>query len=779
MNTNKKIVVIAPLFLALIFCFISATPAQAQRFRPGNRPVIQDRPALKQGLQQGMQLLQQELNKAGSQGADNGQSDPSQPDRPVLNALRGLVTDQVTNFTMQPQVPLDQMQAAYVLSLDNLNDLDATLKRIAEGTDTTELYAEIKSDSEMTQYDFLDQSRPSGFVMLTDGANYFPLVFMPLNIGQDATSEKTVAYKFLGKFGREIAPNQVAVHEENGIRWTPLGENPFVKLPADSVVVQKGKWGYMIPRNLIDVLPNDPTIYLPKLDIPQMPQTDDQQTDVAQMPFRPNHGKYIISDYINMTGLVRTLGNGLLTIGEIVNAFSDPKKAKLGVEQKEVVAGAIAYGRMLVNESYTLFRGVKSNDATGEITLETVLWVAPGGQLSKYFQRQMNRQCTVRSFYKPRGAVFAGIASDELLEPQKRAAHAFTRYLFNDIEQKTMQKQAERREGKKANSDGKETESDTQTQNGVANAAVGSDANKNPSAYKNTNDVPNDEKETPKTQVAQSDSASATTSAKTPGNLASAFSGAIGSYFNNTLDSTISTAIENTKDQLEIESIRKLAGIMHQNIDRGVVNTAFTFEQGGRFIGAAEIIGGDQIAQILNGAQMKINTEPESAHLRDKVFLNSSSFEKFRISKILLPLKNIDKNNMIPKSLQEETLHIYIALKEDRVCFAAGLTPQVLDDLKNAILQLKKTGPLPRTTFVFSAYELAMLLEPYADELPNSMAPQIISSAIKSGPDAVLTYEVAYSPTIYFSVLRVPQALWSATKIGKLPGFKPRKWLRF
>lgn len=626
-----------------------------------------------------LNFLRETLNNQLSNATAN-----SPQDAPMVGVLKGMLQTQ--------KAPVGELKPAYMVSLQNLAELDATLQKIAADSGIRDLYSDFRSSAESWGGNFLDTDRKSGFVLMTDGASTFPMLFVPLKPGDAA------AHEFLTMFGAESArPGIVIPREKAGYRWVFLGDNPYVRFPQGTVVVQKGNWGYFVPQTLIPFLPDDPLTLLP-------------QTE----------GKYLLSDYVYMDGLPRRLGNGLLSIGELIVLFSDPKKAKFGPEQKEMLAGLLGFGRVLVNEVETIFRGVKRNDATGEITLETAVHVVPGGQLSQYIDRQSQRQTVVRAFFQPDGALYAGIIADEMDANQKRTAHALVRYLFRDIETKMIAEQQQFAE--------QDAEKAKQQADEAAKAKAEAQAQ-------------------------------AKDGAKTPGELTEAFSGAVGQFVGGTWDKSLTTALRATKDQLEIESVHKFEAIAHNIVERGVVEGAITVRPGGNTVGAFSITEGEKIVAILTGAQLKINTDPRAAHLKGKVFFNTAKQDDFRISTIALPIKDMKGTENYPASLREKAAYVNFGIREDRFCFTAGFDPDLLDVLKKAMKRLDEAEKLPETTLVFSPYHFGKLLEPYAAEMPNPNTPELVKTLLQADPQTQLTYTAAYGPSTYYSTLVVPKVM--------------------
>ena len=682
------------LFISLLV-LLAVSPSFAQR------NVREER---RQQIRENRQEIRDARQAQREQQAQRQAANP--PDRPVLNIMREVLNSQIAQAMgndsqdtlllavlrgmFQSQQPDGVLRPVYMVSLQNLGELDATLQKIAESSSAKNLYSDFRSETSSWGGNFMDTDRQSGFILMTDGNSTFPMLFVPLKPGDAATSE------FLATFGEESdRPGIVKTQEGFGGHWAYLGENPYLRFPQGTVVIQKGNWGYFVPQSLLPILPDDPHALLPQME-----------------------GKYILSDYVFMDGLPRRLGNGLVRIGEIVVLFSDPKKAKYGPEQKEMLAGILALSRILVNEVETIFRGLKQNETTGDITLKTVVRVVPGGQLAWYIDRQAKRQTAVQAFFQPEEALCAGIVSEELGVHQKRIAHAFVRYLFRDIEAKMIAQQQQF-----AAEDAKKSETPVTT---------------------------------PVTTPEPSESGE---EAKTPAELTNALTGMMERFASGVWNESLSTALQATKDQLEIESVHKFEAIAHENIDRGIFDGAITVLPGGNMVGAFQITGGEKIIAILNGAQLKINTDPRAAHLKGKVFFNSQRQDDYRISTVALPIQELKNAENFPASLRAKTIYINFGIREDRFCFTAGFDPDLLQVLKKAVKRLDETSPLPGTTFVFSPYHFGKLLEPYAAEMPNLNMPELAAALLKADPTSQLTYTVAYSPMIYDSTLTVPKAM--------------------
>jgi len=648
----------------------------------------------------------QENRQAERQRQAQDQASASQ-DRPVLNVFREILNSQLSQAMgndsqetlllavlrgmFQSQQPTGELRPLYAASLQNLDELDLTLQKIAGDSGTHELYSDFRSAAAEWGGRFMDTNRLSGFFLLTDGASTFPMLFLPLK------PDDAAALEFLAMFGGE--PRQFP-QQGPGYRWVYLGQNPYVRFPPGTIVVQKGDWGYFVPQSLLAVLPDDPETILPQME-----------------------GKYLITDYVFMDGPPRRLGNGLLRIGEVIVMFSDPKKAKYGPDQKEMLAGALAMGRIFVNEIETIFRGVKRNDATGDIALETSVRVIPGGQLALYIDRQSRRQTMAGAFFQPDGALCTGIVSEDLGVNQKRISHAFVRYLFRDIEAKMIAQQQQ---------------------------------------YAAESVSPAVQVET---KVEQADD-----EAKTPGELANAFSDMVSRFAGGVWNESLSTALQATKDQLEIESVREFGVIMHENVDMGILDGAFTVLPGGNTVGALRITGGEKIVRILTGAQLKINTDPRSAHLRGKVFFNSMRQDDFRISTIAFPIQEMKNAENYPVSLREKTLYVNFGLREDRFCFTVGLVPDLLEVLKKALTRLDEIAPLPSTTFVFSPYHFGDMLKPYAAKMPRANMSEMVETLRKADPSSRLTYTAVYGAATYRSTLVVPKVMMTIlrqTRDGK------------
>ena len=691
----KKYLIFVAITIAIITQQNVIAQIRGQRF--------QNRPGLGTRVQQLRDQLQQN---------DGGDS----RDRPVLDALRGPALEALKNI-MNSQTPRSsQLKPMYGVSLQNFGELDEALTDFAENADSSEYYSNFKDTAQNWGKNILDPNRSSGFVVLTDGVGTYPMLFVPL-----VPEDDDAAYDFLATFGKEgDQPDQVPIHEEGDYRWVPLGENPYIEFPPSYIVVQKGDWGYFIPQTLIRAIPDDPQNYTPQ-----------KSMQASMLP--QSSGRYLVSDYIYLDGLPRTLGNGLLKIGEIIVMVSNPNKAKFGDEQKEMLFGLIDFGSLLLNETQMIYRGIRIDDVVGDLVYETTLYVVPGGRLSNSFQRQLNRTTPLTEYYQPDGATFAIIFAEDVDPAMQRTAHAMMRHIGRKMEEQMLVEQRLRDEDREAEIKAREQ------------------------AKAESDRLRAEERER---EIAAQNDPNRKAKPKTTQGLANAFSSAAGEYFGGVWDKSLAATIDGTKDKLEIDSVRKLEGILHENVNRGIMNFALTVKSGGTTIGAMEIIGGDRIAAILSGAQLKINTEARSAHLRDKVFLNYFKFEGYNLSRIVYPISEIKGTESYPTALQEKTLHFHFAIRENRFCFAVGLEPSVLDDLKNAISADSGEQPIPETVFIFSGYEFGRILEPYADQMQNESMPELVQTLINAGHDAIVTYQVAYDATTYYSVMRIPKSLW-------------------
>lgn len=771
---KNRFFVIFPIFLGFLFFLICEEGFSQRDARRERRAIRRDR-------------IQQRVEEREKLDAENSS------DFPVLTFLRefqGIGVDpsdkpgmKILRELLSP-IPSEagDLRPVYTVSLENPGELDATLSKMAGLSDSEEYYSDFRDDMEQWGGKFVDPDRKAGFVLFTDGRSTVPMIFIPVLPGREA------AYEFLATFGEEFEPGKVQIQETAEFRWVYLGENPYVRLPRGTVVVQKGSWGYIVPQSLMFSLPADPRVYLPQIE-----------------------GKYIISDYFYLEGFPRTLGNFVLNIAELVAKRSKPKNPKFGPEQKEITLALLSYARVFINETQSLFRGVKVDDSTDDVILETVLEVVPGGNLSYYLQQQQMRTAELGSFYQPEGALFAVLVSEESDPAQKRIAHAVVRNLFREVESRMRAEQqlrAEENAALRARPDSGDTEPILQNgepgereEEGLEQETVEEkyplehpipkrndmDLSEMVNAYlelsqekkehsPESSEIPNDpisaenvKKSTvEKKGRTESPQRASGSEVKNAGEIAESFASSLNQYFSGAWSNSISTALENTKDQLEIESVHKMEAIVHENIERGSFDGAITVRPGGNTIGAVRIVGGDRISAILSGAQLKINTDRRSAHLRGKVKFNSMQIADYKVSSIILPIKDLRGTENLPKSLREETLYLFLAIREDRFCFSLGLNRKAYDELKPLLEHESAPGRLPMRTLVFSPYEFGKLLEPYAEEMKNPSSPEMVRMLLQGDPDSNLTYDVHYTPTSYYSVLRIPRSLWSVVgKMGK------------
>lgn len=651
--------------------------------------------------------------------------------------------------------PPGRLTLAYMVSIENLEELDAVLGKVAKEVESEELYYDFRTSSHQWAGNFIDPTRTSGFALLTNGVTTYPMLFVPI------LSADAAAHDFLSTFGLADERGIVKHHEADGFRWTWLGDNPYVQFPEDTIVVQKDNWGYFVPKNLFPLLPSDPQTLFPRFD-----------------------GKYLIYDFVSISGLPRRLGNGALTIGELILRFSDRRRVRIGdtkikldPEQKEMLLGMLKFSRVLVNEVDTVFRGLKRNDETGDIIVETTVQVVPGGELWRYIDSQRTRTTLAGFFYEPDDATGAILVCDELDKNIKRSAHALVRYGFKDIEDKILDRQHQRKLKNESQPESGEIVTETHEKKKPSKdlkkaedffedtfAKLGGKSSK-----KKTFDNPileNDEKEeqTPEFPFDNpGDDASTEIAQKpTPGEMAGSMLGSVGEFVSSTWNKSVTTALQAGAEQVEIELVRKFENLFHENIDRGVVDFALTVRPDGATLGAVQMTGTDMISTLLSAAQIKVSTD---SSLRPYIRFNAREHKGFKISTIEIPVNKIPKIEKIlgaetlPDSLREMNVCIYFAIRDDFLCFTAGSTPELLDDLLRRIDRMHPNLPLPGTTLTFSPYLCGRLFEPFLDDITDESTQKILYDFLNSPPESRMWYQVAYGPGSYYSTLVLPSAV--------------------
>lgn len=818
----------------LIFVFVlCAEPCVAQLFRRGERLRSLQRKVrkeLKEEAKDRESDIRRFRDKVRSELSGVADSSPREELRPLLDTIKDVIQTPPPVFGQSGRLTL-----AYMASIQNLAELDTVLGKVAKEVDSEDLYYNFRASSQHWGGNFIDPNRTSGFALLTNGFFTYPMLFVPI-FPTDAA-----AYDFLSTFGASDERGIVRPQQAEGFRWVWLGDNPYVQFPEDTIVVQKGDWGYFIPQKLLPLLPSDPQTLFPRFD-----------------------GKYLIYDYVTLSGLPRHLGNGALTLGELFLRISHRRQIKIGStkikltsEQKEMLLGVLKFSRVLLNEVDTVFRGLKRNDETGDFIVETTVEVVPGGKLWHYIETQRTRTTLAGFFYEPEDAMYAGIFSDDLEPNLKRSLHALVRSGFGDIENRILEKQRQRQLKKEQKQNSGETPVQESTAVGKPDKKTPLEKLKTPpkdlkkaaektehffedalskvlkkssknshekkvsdkSLLENFDEEPGEEEsfDEPKPDTSrfpfdnqndstdsgepvdlsdfeelfgpddsaeeesgeisifetetEGDHVSESTQPSTPGNLAGSLIGSMGQFFSSTWDKSVSTALQATAEQIEVEFVRKMQQLVHDNVERGLLDAAITVRADGTTLGAAQIVGGDTISTILTAAQIKVSTDSQ---LRGHIRFNAQEHRGFKISKIEIPVRKIPKieellgKETLPESLYDVNLCVYFAIRDDFICFTAGSEPKLLDELLKRIDLMNPNNPMPSTTLRFSPYLCGCLFEPFLEGIQDESTRKILTAFLDSHPDSLLLYQVAYGPGSYYSTLVLPPAIVKTlNEIGK------------
>jgi len=219
-----------------------------------------------------------------------------------------------------------------------------------------------------------DTSQPLGVVLQTDGMLFYPIMFTPMNL------DSKIGQSFQNKYAERLPDGRTVVRQEF-FRW-PLGR---------LYVQQHNGWLFIAPENLLNSLPDDPTLLLQGLDQEALMAA---RFDLQNMPALSTRAALSLGE-MNAVAQAET---------EIDKAF-----ARLG----------IGYIRSLAEQAdfleYTFCYDEEYNDY---VFVQREI-VKPNTERARLLQERREATSPLHGFYHPDGAIFASHLVMSLTQTQR------------------------------------------------------------------------------------------------------------------------------------------------------------------------------------------------------------------------------------------------------------------------------------------------------------------------------------------------------------------------
>ena len=184
-----------------------------------------------------------------------------------------------------------------------------------------------------------------------------------------------------------------------------------------------------------------------------------------------------------------------------------------------------------------------------------------------------------------------------------------------------------------------------------------------------------------------------------------------------------------------IDSIREIA---NETIDLGESNGAVTWLKTGEIIAGFRIAKGESVGEILK--KITDTLVEEHSELKNVYSLEYGSFEGYKLSKMSIPSKILPDSDDLPPALANKSLDMVLAVKDDAICAAVGVSSKKLEDiLKKAITDSKTSIPLPKTTCVAVLPFIAKSVRAMGFGEVDPVADKVIASLEKSPETAKFT----------------------------------------
>jgi hypothetical protein len=219
-----------------------------------------------------------------------------------------------------------------------------------------------------------DTSQPLGVVLQTDGVLFYPILFTPLNL------DSNIGRSLQKQYAEHLPDGRMVIRQEM-FRWS-LGR---------LYVQEHNGWVFIAPENLLNSLPDNPTVLLQGLD----------RTALMAAWF----------DLQNMPALST---RAVLTLGEM-NAVA---QAETEID-KAVARLGIRYIRSLAEQADFLEYTFSYDEAQNDYVFVQKEIVKPNTERAKLLQERRTGTSPLHGFYHPEGAVLASHFAMPLTKMQR------------------------------------------------------------------------------------------------------------------------------------------------------------------------------------------------------------------------------------------------------------------------------------------------------------------------------------------------------------------------
>ncbi len=285
------------------------------------------------------------------------------------------------------------MMSVGVSSLEQLMKVSEKFAELAEAQDAFAMVQMM-----FGQMPGFDNTKPIGLVLLSDGENCAPLLFLPVkNLDEFKNAVPGISYFF-----------ELAEKMDDGKFSVEMFGGSFL-------IEQKSGWLIAYPEENADIVPPDPTKLLKGL-----------------------NEKYLLSFVWNFDNTPKELVGSYL--GMIESTMEDPARIESFHRSAEQI-------ETLLDEGKSMLFGIAVAPSDGAITIDTVLEVKPETDAARAIQLQKNAKIHFNGFFQP-AAALAFVSAQEIPEAQKEAllsmfnayADGFAEQLeYSDLGEKEMQ----------------------------------------------------------------------------------------------------------------------------------------------------------------------------------------------------------------------------------------------------------------------------------------------------------------------------------------------------
>ena len=338
---------------------------------------------------------------------------PSQPGYRVGPALRqqpiiqgdGQAVGRVLNIIGMFTGAEDELKPVAVVSFSSFDEFRRVIQIVARQIrlDKGSLDEPVLLNMALNLYERVvgqgfDTSQPLGMVLQTDGILFYPIMFTPLNLNSN------IGRSLQNRYAEKLPDGRTVIRQEV-FRW-PLGR---------LYVQEHNGWAFIAPENLLNSLPNDPTVLLQGLD----------KTALMAARF----------DLQNMPALST---RAALTLGEM-NAVA---QAETEIDKAFARLG-IGYIRSLAEQADFLEYTFSYDEEVNDYVFTQTEIVKPNTERARLMQERRNAESSLHGFYHPEGAILASHLVMSLTQSQREQLEiildeAIGQHLLTEEERKAL-----------------------------------------------------------------------------------------------------------------------------------------------------------------------------------------------------------------------------------------------------------------------------------------------------------------------------------------------------